>query len=335
VLAVMAVTAVGLITDRAKSGLQQEANRLLGGDAALRADTPIDASVATSARKLKLSVAQTSGFNSMVQAGEAISLADIRAIDDKYPLRGEYLIRRANSSASEKVHGGPEAGTVWLTEDAARKLRVEMGQKIGIGDSMLVYIATMIQEPDATLDYFNVAPRLFIALEDLSKTGLVQDGSRINYRLVVAGKNTDVKSFVALTKKNLQRGQRVETSDDARPEVRLALDRAGRFLGIAALVSLILAAVAVALAARRHSARHLDGSAVMRCLGASQSTIAGLQLGELFFLGMVGSSIGIALAWLLQMAVGAWLSDAMGVVLPQPGLQPVFAGYAIGLTVLI
>jgi len=163
----------------------------------------------------------------------------------------------------------------------------------------------------------------------------VQNGSRIQYRLVVSGKNPDVQSFIAITKKNLQRGQRLESSDDARPEVRSALDRAGRFLGLAALVSLILAAVAVALAARRHSARHLDGSAVMRCLGASQSTIAGLQLGELFFLGLVGSSIGIALAWLLQMAVGAWLSNAMGLSLPQPGLAPVWAGFAIGFTVLI
>lgn len=335
IMAVMAVTAVGLITDRAKSGLQQEANRLLGGDAALRADTPIKPEVAASAKILTLDVAQTASFPSMVQSGERVSLADIRAIDDQYPLRGEFLIRRANSSKVEMVQGGPDAGSVWLSEDAARKLQVEMGQKVGVGDLMLVYAATMIQEPDAALDYFNVSPRVFIALDDLSKTGLVQNGSRIQYRLVVSGKSPDVKGFVASTKKNLQRGQRLETSEDARPEVRMALDRAGRFLGIAALVSLILAAVAVALAARRHSARHLDGSAVMRCLGASQSTIAGLQLGELFFLGLVGSGVGIALAWLLQMAVGAWLSDAMGVVLPQPGLQPVWAGFAIGFTVLI
>lgn len=335
VLAVMAVTAVGLITDRAQLGLQQEANRLLGGDAGLRADTPINPDVAASAKKLNLDVAQTAMFPSMVQAGEAVSLADIRAIDGQYPLRGEFRIRRANSTRIENVQGGPVPGTTWLSEDAARKLKARTGQTIGVGDLKLVYAATMIQEPDAALDYFNVSPRIFIARDDLAKTGLVQDGSRIGYRLVVAGNSADVKTFVALTKKNLERGQRLETSDDARPEVRLALDRAGRFLGIAALVSLILAAVAVALAARRHSARHLDGSAVMRCLGASQSTIAGLQLGELFFLGMVGSSIGIALAWLLQMAVGAWLSDAMGVVLPQPGLQPVFAGYAIGFTVLI
>jgi len=335
VLAVMAVTAVGLITDRAELGLQQEANRLLGGDAALRADTPIDASVAASAKKLKLEVAQTATFPSMVQAGDAVSLADIRAIDRQYPLRGEFQIRRAKSTVLQTVQGGPSTGTVWLSEDAARKLKVEPGQKIGIGDSAFIYAATMVQEPDAALDYFNVAPRVFIALADLPKTGLVQNGSRIQYRLVVSGKNPDVQSFVSQTKANLQRGQRLETSDDARPEVRSALDRAGRFLGLAALVSLILAAVAVALAARRHSARHLDGSAVMRCLGASQSTIAGLQLGELFFLGLVGSTIGVVLAWLLQMAVGASLSNAMGVVLPQPGLQAVWAGFAIGFTVLI
>ena len=335
VMAVMAVTAVGLITDRAKLGLQQEANRLLGGDAALRADTPINPEVAVTAKNMRLDVAQTASFPSMVQAGERVNLADVRAIDTYYPLRGEFQIRRGDSSKIENVQGGPKAGSVWLSEDAARKLQVMPGQKVGVGDLTLVYAATMIQEPDAALDYFNVSPRVFIALDDLPKSGLVQNGSRIQYRLVVAGNSPDVKSFVTSTKKNLQRGQRLETSEDARPEVRLALDRAGRFLGIAALVSLILAAVAVALAARRHSARHLDGSAVMRCLGASQSTIAGLQLGELFFLGLVGSGVGNALAWLLQMAVGAWLSDAMGVVLPQPGLQPVWAGFAIGFTVLI
>ncbi len=335
VLAVLGVTAVGLITDRAESGLQQEANRLLGGDAGLRADTPIHSDIAVSAKKLKLDIAETASFPSMVQAGESVNLADIRAIDKNYPLRGEFQIRRADKTGIETVQGGPDAGTVWLSEDAARKLKVTTGQKIGVGEVSLVYAATMIQEPDAALDYFNVAPKVFIALSDLPRTGLVQNGSRIQYRLVVAGKKSDVNNFVVETRKNLQRGQRLETGDDARPEVRSALDRAGRFLGLAALMSLILAAVAVALAARRHSARHLDGSAVMRCLGASQSTIAGLQLGELFFLGLVGSSVGIALAWLLQMAVGAWLSDAMGVVLPQPSMQPVLAGFAIGFTVLI
>lgn len=335
IIAVLAVTAVSFITDRAEQGLQQEANRLLGGDAALRADTPIAESVPASAKKLNLNVAQTASFPSMVQTGAAVSLADIKAVDDQYPLRGEFEIQRGNTSQNETVRGGPKPGTLWLSADAARKLNAQFGQAIGVGDAQLIYAATLLQEPDAALDYFNVAPKVMIALRDLPSTGLVQNGSRIQYRLVVAGNKTSVQKFVQNTRKNLQRGQRLESSEDARPEVRSALDRAGRFLSLAALVSLILAAVAIALAARRHSARHLDGSAVMRCLGASQATIAFLQLGELFFLGLVGSGIGIGLAWLLQLVVGGYLSNAMGVVLPAASLQPIWAGFAIGFTVLL
>ena len=334
VLAVMAVTAVGMITDRAETGLQQEANRLLGGDAALRADTPIDAAVPERASALGLQQAQTANFPSMVQTAEAVTLADIRAVDRRFPLRGEFELRDADGVTTTQ-QGGPEAGTLWLSDDAARKLNVRIGDSVGVGNLQLRYAAMLIKEPDAALDYFNVAPKVLIAYADLPASGLVQDGSRIQYRMVVAGSPGAVEKFTAQQRKQLKRGQRLESREDARPEVRSALDRANRFLSLAALVSLILAAVAIALAARRHSARHLDASAVMRCLGASQSRIAALQLGELLFIGLLGSSVGVALAWLLQWAVGAWLAEAMGVALPAAGGGPVLSGYAVGFTVLI
>lgn len=334
-LAVMAVTAVGMITERAESGLQQEANRLLGGDAALRADTPIPSSAPERAEALGLQQAQTASFPSMVQTGEAVALADIRAVDSFFPLRGEFEIQNGQGEAVRRVKGGPQTGTAWLSGDAARKLGVNIGEMIGVGNLQLRYSATLLREPDAALDYFNVAPKVLIAYSDLGASGLVQNGSRIQYRMVVAGDAASVARFTAEQRKQLRRGQRLESQDDARPEIRSALDRANRFLSLAALVSLILAAVAIALAARRHSARHLDASAVMRCLGASQGTIASLQLGELLFLGLVGSSLGVGFAWLLQWAVGTWLSQAMGVALPGAGWQPALAGYAIGFTVLI
>ena len=335
VLAVMAVTAVGMITDRAETGLQQEANRLLGGDAALRADTPIPAEVPAQAKALGLQHAMTASFPSMVQTAAAVALADIRAVDTRFPLRGEFELQVAGSQSMRTTRGGPDAGTLWLSVDAARKLNVRIGDTVGVGNLQLRYAATLLREPDAALDYFNVAPKVLIAYADLGASGLVQNGSRIQYRMVVAGDAPAVKRFTAGMRSNLQRGQRLESADDARPEIRSALERADRFLSLAALVSLILAAVAIGLAARRHSVRHLDGSAVMRCLGASQGAIAFLQLGELFFLGLVGSSVGVGLAWLLQWGVGAWLANAMGVSLPAAGWQPVLAGYAVGFTVLM
>ena len=68
----------------------------------------------------------------------------------------------------------------------------------------------------------------------------------------------------------LKPGQRMENVRDLRPEVRQTLERAEQFLGLAALVAVILAAVAVALAASRYLRRHLDAAAMLRCLGASR-----------------------------------------------------------------
>src|SRR3546814_6851941 len=75
------------------------------------------------------------------------------------------------------------------------------------------------------MDYFNVAPKVFLNLADLPATGLVQEGSRVRYRLVVAGDAAAVERFTNIAKASLGRGQRLETIADARPEIRSALDR--------------------------------------------------------------------------------------------------------------
>ena len=171
-----------------------------------------------------------------------------------------------------RAHTGRASTPLDLSSQLPRMhdLMARLGDTLLVGESSLKLVALVAQEPDAALDYFDVAPKVVLNLADLPATGLVQEGSRIRHRLVVAGDATAVERFVRQVRPALGRGQRLETIQDARPEIRSALDRAGRFLGLAALVSVVLAAVAVAMAARRHSERHLSGSAVMRCLGAQQ-----------------------------------------------------------------
>ncbi len=168
----------------------------------------------------------------------------------------------------------------------------------------------MVQEPDAALDYFNVAPKVFLNLADLPATGLVQEGSRI---ALPAGGRRRADRGRALRRAPRARDSAAASawkpSQDARPEMRSALDRAGRFLGLAALVSVVLAAVAVAMAARRHSERHLSGTAVMRCLGASQRTLVGIHVGELLLLGVIASTRRRgASPSACSGAIGSWLA---------------------------
>lgn len=335
VLAVMAVTSVGFVTDRAERALALEANRLLGGDTVLRADEAITGVVREAAAAPGLRQTETLGFPSMIRAGEALRLGELKALGEGFPLRGGFRLADPASGGERDAGGVPTPGTLWLSRAGADALGAKVGDRIGIGNSEFELAALVVQEPDAALDYFNAAPRVFLNLADIPATGLVQEGSRITYRLVVAGEAAAVERFNAVARENLGRGQRLETAGEARPEIRRALERADRFLGLAALVSVVLAAVAVAMAARRHCARHLQGSAVMRCLGASQGTLVGIHAGELLMLGLLGSAVGVALAFGLQWAVADWLASSLKLSIPGAGWQPVLEGFGVGLTVLL
>lgn len=332
-LAVAGVTAVAALTDRAERALAMEANRLLGGDAVLRADQPIGEGPRQLASQLGLQFAETQSFPSMVRAGDALRLSDIRALSEGYPLRGEFLLADAQGREFS-AEGIPARGEIWISRAGAEALQVRIGDTLKVGNSELRLSALIAQEPDAALDYFNVAPKVSINLADLDATGLVQVGSRIGYRLAVAGEATAVASWISAQREDLGRGQRLETVQDARPELRNALERADRFLGLAALVAVVLSSIAVAMAARRHSARHLDACAVLRCLGADQRAIVVIQLGELLFLGLMGSVVGALIGYGLQAGVTAWLAQVLGLSVPAPGLSPLVQGLAVGLVVL-
>jgi putative ABC transport system permease protein len=338
VLAVVAVTSVGFVTDRAARALTIEANRLLGGDAVVRGESPPSDALLRAARAPGLRSASTRELTTMAAVGEGeaqrLQLSELRAIGPGFPLRGRFGIVDAQGREAG-VTGPPTRGSAWLSRAGADALDARIGDAVRVGESTFRVAGLVAQEPDASFDYFNVAPRVFIHLDDLRATGLVQEGSRLQHRLLVAGDVGAVERFSATARASLGRGQRLETIGDARPEVRSALDRAGRFLGLAAMVSVTLAAVAVAMAARRHSERHRAGAAVMRCLGATQARIVAIHVGELLLLGLGASLAGVVLAFALQWGVGLWLSRELGLSIPPAGWLPALHGLALGLVVLL
>jgi putative ABC transport system permease protein len=96
----------------------------------------------------------------------------------------------------------------------------------------------------------------------------------------------------------------------------------------------VLAAVAIALAARRYVQRHLDPCAVMRCLGATQMLLLRLYLGQFAVLGVLAAAVGCALGYLAHFALHAWLAQLLATTLPPPGLLPAVQGVAVGLLLL-
>ncbi|MBL8402968.1 MAG: ABC transporter permease [Dechloromonas sp.] len=334
VVAVAAVTAVGFFGDRVRQGLQHEAQQMMGGDLLVTSDHPLPESYREEARRHRLRIAETLVFPSMVMAGGQAQLADIKAVSGSYPLRGSLGRILHGEETSRETGRGPEAGTVWLDERLASALGVRAGETLGVGGAMLPVAAILTREPDRGVNFFSLAPRLMMHLEDIGATGLIQFGARIRYTLMLAGDERDVAAYRKWLDRQLARGERVEDAGNARPEIRSILDRSERFLGLATLLTVILSAVAVALAARRYMQRHLDACAVMRCLGMTQARLLGLHATLFLWLSLLAGLLGCALGFAAHFMLIKWLRDVLAIDLPFAGWLPLAAGFGVSAVLL-
>ncbi|WP_301101589.1 FtsX-like permease family protein [Propionivibrio sp.] len=338
VIAVAALTAVGFFADRVRQALEREANQLLGADLLLTTDHPWPQKITAQARERGLALAETRTFPSMVSLGQGdalrAQLAEIKAVSDGYPLRGSLRIAARRNAADSPASGIPAPGMIWIDERLASALSADVGDTLAVGQQPLRVGAVLTLEPDRGVNFFSVAPRLLMNVADLEATGLIQPGSRITYRLLLAGEVPTVSAFRSRVEKSLERGERIEDAQNARPEIRTALDRAQKFLSLSALLTVVLAAVAVALATRRYMQRHLDPCAVMRCLGATQGFLLHVFLAQFALLGLVSAVLGCGLGYLAHFVLYAWLAQLLATPLPQPGLLPALQGSAIGVLLL-
>lgn len=331
VVAVTCVTAVVFFTDRIGQALKYQAGELIASDLRVVADHPLGAGFRDKAKALNLSIADTWNFRSMVLADGGSRLAEIKAVSDLYPLRGRLKISQRLFGEGEAVQSIPQPGTVWAEPMLLRQLNVSVGDKIYVGAKQLTIAGVIKYEPDRSGDMFSIAPRVMLNLADLPGTELIQEGSRIRYVMLVAGDKSAVNQYRKQIKKQLGRGERLEGVEDARQEVRFALQRAQQFLGLAAIVGVMLSFVAVAMSARRFAERHLNTCAIMRCVGAKQSQITQLFFFQLLVLSVLASLLGSGLGYLAQSVLVDLLGELLVVQLPGSSLWPVFTGLVVGL----
>ncbi|SCZ86668.1 ABC transporter permease [Nitrosomonas mobilis] len=341
IIAVSGVTTVGFFADRVQRALVNESSQLLGGDLLVSSSQVLPPGYEQQAKRFRLKTAALTRFPSMVSYADNNLLCAIKAVTPGYPLRGKLQLTslaegdELSQSPARVAQGIPAPGTVWIDEKAMAALDVKLGDKLEIGMIELTVTELVASEPDHSVGFINMNPRLLINEKDLAASELIQPGSRVSYQLLVAGEIADVAAYRSWLEAQLVPGQSVEGIQDARPEIRAALDRAGKFLGLAALASVVVAAVAVALATRRFIQRHLDGCAVMRCLGATQSVLLRLYLYHFLMLGAFSSLLGCMLGVIAQEFLSRWLAELAGTVLPPPGGLPAVQGMLTGMVLLL
>jgi putative ABC transport system permease protein len=332
-LAVAALTAVGFLTDRIGRAVARQANEVLAADLRLRSPEEIPAEWREAALRFGLDIAETQSFPSVVFAGEANALSSILAVSEGYPLRGTVRVADRLFGEQREVEGIPPSGSVWADGALMARLGVDVGDAITLGELEVRIDAVLTYRPDQSIGFASLAPSLLVNVEDIPASGLISEGSRVGYALLVAGEQSQVDAFYDDVEGRLPEDVRVRNREESSERASNAADRAQRFLSLTAVISLLLSAVAIAMSARRFAHRRMDTVALMKSLGASQRFVITAASVQLIMLGVAGVVVGSIVGFTVEELLTRMLQGMIQGDLPRVGFAPV--GLASGAALIL
>ncbi|MDE1984625.1 MAG: FtsX-like permease family protein, partial [Gammaproteobacteria bacterium] len=335
VLALAAISAVGFFTDRAHLAVQEQAGESLAADLVLSSGEPLPADFAQAAQQAGARSAKVMDFPSVLVHGNQTALVDVHAVSAGYPLRGQVRLSDTPFGATHVTNAIPERGSVWLEPRILTTLDLKVGDTVQVGNLNARIAAVVAYLPDGGFGFSALAPKLLLNYADLPTTGLVSANSRVRYKLLVAGTPSAITALENSFRAKLPAGVDMQDASDSRRELADAISRAQRFLALAALVAVLIAAVAVVLAARRYATRYADTAAVLKCLGLTRRAVQAVLLLELLWLGTVSAIVGIAVGFLAQYGLVAMLKSLLPASVPASSLTPALAAFGIGLVLLL
>jgi len=335
VLSVAAVTSVGFFANRVEKAMGSQAATLLAADAVVDSQRPIDSAAYERAKSDALNTADIVEFPSVVltEDGET-SLVAVKAISAQYPLRGDLKLSSELYGDERSSVGAPASGSVWIDPRLAGALQVKVGDTLLFGDGEVTITALISFEPDRSADIFQLGPRLIMPFEDIDASGLLGEGSRARYKLLLAGNEQQIDSFSGWFEDNSDAYLSLETVEDGRPAVRSALVNAKRFLGLAAAVAVLLSAAAVSLAARQIAERDMNTSSLMRTFGAQRSTVLRVVILRLGLIALLSVVLGCVIGYIAQYGLSALLGQWFSAELPAPSMMPLVGGLGCALLAL-
>ncbi|HHT7531024.1 TPA: putative ABC transporter permease subunit YbbP [Raoultella planticola] len=324
-LAVACVLALGSIGDRMEKGLSQQSREFMAGDRTLRSSREVPAEWIDEARRLGLTVGEQLSFATMTFAGDTPQLADVKAVDDTYPLYGKLETQPPGLK--------PQAGSVLLAPRLMALLNLKIGDTLDVGDATLRIAGEVLQEPDAGFNPFQMAPRLMMNTADVAKTGAVQPGSRVSWRYKYAGTQQQLADYEKWLLPKLGPEHRwigLEQDDSA---LGKSLERSQQFLLLSALLTLLLAVAAVAVAMSHYCRSRYDLVAILKTLGAGRAQLRKLIVGQWLMLLALAAVAGGAMGAGLEQILLLMLKPVLPVALPPASGWPWL--WAIGAMVVI
>jgi putative ABC transport system permease protein len=334
-VAVAALTGVGVLVSRISAAVALQASAVLAADLRLGSPQPLDEAYFLEAARRGVRSARSTNLLSVVFNGDASQLTNIAAVTDGYPLRGRVLVADEPFATGRPAAGVPAPGEVWPDSKLLAAVGAQVGGRLAIGAAEFRVGRVLISRPDQGGTFAELAPNLLMNAADLPATRLIQPGSRVSYGGLFAGDRSRIDEFKSWLAAHKRRGERLRDITEASPQVRNAVERAGRFLSLASLVSVLLCAIAVAMAARRYVSRHLDAVALLKTLGATRGFTLAVSVLQLLALALAAATAGAALGFIAQEWLLRTIRGLLSVTeLPAASATPLAVGFVTAVAVL-
>ena len=337
-LGVAALVAIDSFAANVQQSIAEQSRALLGGDINLRARsgfTPALDSLLDSLAAGGVPSAKIVSFASMATAAPSggTRLAQVRAVSPGYPYYGEVITEPAGAWSA--LHEGKNA---YVDPSLLISIDASVGDTLVIGYARFVIRAALINVPGDPGIAATIGPRIFIPDRYLDETQLMGLGSRAEYEAVL--KLADgVRSpiWVAPLRPRFEAaGVRVRTVVENEIDITDAISQLARFLGVVGLIALLLGGIGVASGVSAFVQKKIDTVAVLRCLGASSAQVLTIYLVQAaamgFFGAAIGAALGVAIQFLLPLAMSDFLPVDVGVTLVPSAIG---LGLAIGVWVAV
>ncbi len=312
-LAISATTALKFSNDQVKNAVSLQASQMLGADLVLSNNEPIEQQWKKKAEQLSLKQTNVTLFSSMAHTQDQFVMVNVKAIEPLFPLRGQLEIEPSAKAI--------QSGEVWLSQRAADLLKVKLGDTVSIADGTFRFSGVIVRDSNQELGFSGFSPTVIIHQADIAKTHAIQTGSRIDYRLLMAGSPEQVQSFSKQFKQQHQpskdvdeaAGLRLRDASESNSRLLRPLENLDTFLQLANILTILLCGIAIALTSQRYVQQNQDHIALIRCLGASKFQILWAYIGLL----CIVSAISIVLGSLLGLIMGFGLLQLMLQLIPQ------------------
>ncbi|WP_436917129.1 ABC transporter permease [Acinetobacter schindleri] len=329
-LAISATTALKFSNEQIQNAVALQAAEMLAGDLLLSNNEPIEDTWREKADQLGLQQSEVTVFGSMAHTNDEFVMVNVKAIDTAFPLRGELSVKPEAKQL--------KSGEIWLSQRAMDLLKVKVGDQVNIADASFKITAVIDYDSNQELGFSGFSPTVIISQADVARTNAIQVGSRIDYRLLMAGDPDSIQTYQKDFKKIVKPGVdtaaeeqqfeeqnslRLRNASESNTRLMKPIANLDTFLQLANILTILLCGIAIALTAQRYVQQNQDHIALMRCIGATKQQILAAYLA---LLGLV-----LAIAMLIGTIVGISLGYALLQLMLQliPHLQLQFSAMAM------